>query len=79
MNRRPVSVEFSWSEAANLLMDDPNGIFLVVRGQTVVGQTSALETAARGVIRAANAVGRPCGSPEVDTAVDKLAATLPRA
>lgn len=65
--RRPVVVEFTWSEAANLLvaaaqhdtsgmtpaargnlkrateklaaavpMDDPNAMFLIVRGQTVV-------------------------------------------
>ena len=67
MNKTPVAVEFTWSEAANLLiaaqqcdkagwsraaranvkravekiatalpMDDVNGFFLVVKGQTVI-------------------------------------------
>lgn len=35
-----------------------------------------LPEAALRVVRAANAVGRPCGSEEVDEAVDALAAVL---
>ena len=38
----------------------------------------SLQAAALRVVRAANAVGRPCGSEEVDAAVDALAAVLRR-